>query len=93
MNDPVRTERVLYSGRVQGVGFRFTVQGIADRFPVTGYVKNLPDGNVELLVQGTTGELEAFLQAIAERFRGHIRGCDRHTIGSPETFHNFEIRH
>ena len=50
-NSRVR-RRLIYQGRVQGVGFRYTVASIARRFPVTGYVKNLPDGNVELAVDG-----------------------------------------
>lgn len=92
MTENRRTERVLYCGRVQGVGFRFTVREIASQFPVTGYVQNLPDGTVELVAQGTGNELEAFLQAIAERFRGNIRGSDRRTLNGTETWDDFSIR-
>jgi acylphosphatase len=62
------TERVVvfYSGRVQGVGFRVTARQIACGYDVTGLVRNLPDGRVELIVEGAKGELEAFLQAIGE---------------------------
>ena len=45
-------KRVLYSGRVQGVGFRFSSKQIARGFDVCGWVKNLPDGRVELLADG-----------------------------------------
>jgi acylphosphatase len=48
--------RFLVSGRVQGVGFRYFVQDAAAREGVTGYVRNLPDGQVEALVEG---EVEA----------------------------------
>ena len=44
--------RVVYTGRVHGVGFRFTARRIAGKVPVTGYVRNLPDGRVELLAEG-----------------------------------------
>ncbi|MBL8829940.1 MAG: acylphosphatase, partial [Planctomycetaceae bacterium] len=44
--------RVLFHGRVQGVGFRVTTRSIAQRFAVTGWVRNLPDGSVELLAEG-----------------------------------------
>ena len=46
-------KRIYFSGRVQGVGFRFTAQGLARTLGLTGYVKNLDDGRVEMEVQGT----------------------------------------
>lgn len=57
---------VLYSGRVQGVGFRATIRQVACGYEVTGTVRNLPDGRVELVTEGIQEELEAFLQGIAE---------------------------
>ncbi len=57
---------VYYSGRVQGVGFRVTVRQIACGYDVTGSVRNLPDGRVELIAEGTREELEAFLKGVAE---------------------------
>ena len=57
---------VLYSGRVQGVGFRYTVKSVALGFEVTGIVRNLPDGRVELLAEGPREELEAFQRAIRD---------------------------
>jgi acylphosphatase len=56
----------LYSGRVQGVGFRYTAKTVATGFEVTGIVRNLPDGRVELMVEGSKEELEAFLAAIRD---------------------------
>jgi len=44
-------KHIVFSGRVQGVGFRFTCHQIARRYELTGFVKNLPDGSVELLIQ------------------------------------------
>jgi acylphosphatase len=57
---------VFYSGRVQGVGFRVTVRHLACGYDVTGTVRNLPDGRVELIAEGTRAELEAFAAGIAE---------------------------
>lgn len=57
---------VLYSGRVQGVGFRATVRRIACGYDVTGIVRNLPDGRVEMIAEGTRAELKAFLDGITE---------------------------
>jgi acylphosphatase len=57
---------VLYSGHVQGVGFRFTVREVAEGFEVTGTVRNLSDGRVEVVAEGERAELEAFREAIRE---------------------------
>jgi acylphosphatase len=54
----------LYSGHVQGVGFRYTVRSVATGFEVTGEIRNLPDGRVELIAEGPKQELEAFQKAI-----------------------------
>jgi acylphosphatase len=64
----MKRERVtnLYSGHVQGVGFRYTVRSLTTGFEVTGTVRNLPDGRVELVSEGTKEELEAFLEAIRD---------------------------
>ncbi|MBX9742451.1 MAG: acylphosphatase [Chthoniobacterales bacterium] len=68
------TSRLLhYTGKVQGVGFRATVLGIARGYEVLGYVKNLPDGRVELFVSGVEKEIEEFLTALSESsLKGHI---------------------
>ena len=57
---------ILYSGRVQGVGFRYTVKTLAEGFDVTGAVRNLSDGRVELAAEGERAELEAFRHAIQD---------------------------
>lgn len=57
---------VLYTGRVQGVGFRYAAKSAAAGFEVTGTIRNLPDGGVELIVEGRTGELEAFRAALRD---------------------------
>ena len=61
----MRAKQVIYSGRVQGVGFRATVRQIASGYDVRGWVKNLPDGCVEMQVTADEDEeLEAFLEEI-----------------------------
>lgn len=66
-------KKILYSGRVQGVGFRYSTKQIASGFEVTGSVKNLPDGRVELLACAQDAEeLEAFLAAIDESSLGSL---------------------
>jgi acylphosphatase len=57
---------IFYSGKVQGVGFRYTTKNVAMGYEVTGTVRNLADGRVELVAEGLKDELEAFQQGIRE---------------------------
>ena len=70
---PLERRRVVYSGRVQGVGFRATCRWLAGGFKVAGYVHNLPDGRVELLVEGDATEIDGLLQAVQDDMGGFIR--------------------
>jgi acylphosphatase len=63
---------VHYSGRVQGVGFRATVASLARRRPVIGWVRNCSDGGVQMLVEGAENDVEAFLQAVRDQWKGYI---------------------
>jgi acylphosphatase len=65
-------KRVRYSGRVQGVGFRYTVQGLAEHYSVCGFVRNLPGGDVELVADGPDSQVADFLAAISRRMAGYI---------------------
>ena len=64
--------KVLYSGHVQGVGFRYTARTAALGFEVTGAVRNLPDGRVELVAEGERAELEAFREAVRDAGLGGL---------------------
>jgi acylphosphatase len=63
---------VHYAGRVQGVGFRATAAHLARRYPVVGWVRNLSDGRVQLLAEGSPDAIEAFLTAVRFQFGGFI---------------------
>jgi acylphosphatase len=84
--------QVLFSGHVQGIGFRYTVKHTALGFDVTGWVKNLADGRVELLVEGEREELEAFQAAIPEAgLRRFIRETQAEWSNGTGEFRGFEI--
>ena len=83
--------RVIFHGRVQGVGFRYTTRRIARGFPVTGFVRNLVDGSVELIACGVPSELQQFLDAVKTEFAGNIDSVDDQPE-YPNDFSGFEIR-
>jgi len=64
---------VWYTGNVQGVGFRYTTRRLARLREVTGFVRNLPDGRVEVVAEGPAEEVAAFLEAVASAMSGFIR--------------------
>lgn len=87
--------QVFYEGNVQGVGFRYSVKQIARGFELIGWVRNLPDGRVELQVSGDGPELLAFLEAIAQsELRAHIKDQTVLPLADqPVVARGFEIRH
>ena len=84
--------RVLFHGRVQGVGFRYTTASIARRYPVVGFVRNLSDGSVELVAEAESSVLDQFLADLASQFAGNIRQQVVHEATRDELFARFEIR-
>jgi acylphosphatase len=92
MNEP-NTVGVLvhYTGRVQGVGFRATATHLARAYPVVGWVRNLPDGRVELLAEGARPDVEAFVAAVRERFARHLRAESADWRAASGQFTTFDI--
>jgi acylphosphatase len=83
---------IYYSGRVQGVGFRYTVKAVATGFEVSGTVRNLPDGRVELAAEGAREELEAFRKAIQDSEVGGFVRQEAVAWGEAKNeFRGFEI--
>lgn len=84
-------KHVIYSGNVQGVGFRYTAVRIASNYNVTGYVKNLPDNRVEIIVEGAATQTEAFISELAEALAGYIRDTKINTQPHSGLFKNFSV--
>ena len=83
---------VIYSGRVQGVGFRYTVKALTPGFEVTGTVRNMEDGRVELIAEGEREELDAFRQAIRESGLGGMIQREEEMFGpAAGQFRGFDI--
>jgi acylphosphatase len=90
---PAERRQAVYSGQVQGVGFRYTVRQLAENYAVAGFVRNLPDGRVELVAEGTPAELERFMAAIADCMAEQIRNVTVDVRPAIGEFADFEIRH
>ena len=83
---------VYFSGMVQGVGFRYTTQRVASRFAVTGFVRNMPDGRVEVVAEGRADEIRSFIEAIQAEVGHYISNTDEKTAPADGRFEGFEIR-
>lgn len=86
--------QVFYEGNVQGVGFRWSVRHVAKGFDVTGWVRNLPDGRVELNVTGEEEEVRAFLDRIVQgELHSLIHKQNEKKLDKPVSARGFEIRY
>ena len=83
-------KHIIFTGRVQGVGFRFTAQRIALRYELTGFVRNLPNGSVEMLAQGYPEDVSDCLRDLGESFPG-IRDTKVENIELKPKYTGFQI--
>ena len=82
---------VIFSGTVQGVGFRYTAQGFASNLRITGWVKNLPDGRVEMVAEGTREQVENLLYKLDKQFVGRITHKDMDWLNARKSFTSFDV--
>jgi len=82
---------VWYTGTVQGVGFRFTTRRLARGRDVTGFVKNLPDGRVEVVAEGPAGEVDGFLRDVRKALGRYIRDVQVAEEAPSGTFDGFGV--
>jgi acylphosphatase len=85
-------EIVHFSGRVQGVGFRYNVIRVAKEYEVCGFVQNLTDGRVLVEVEGEGAEIDSFVDGIHERMDGFVRKVERQRTRRDGEFTGFTIR-
>jgi len=88
-----RRLHVWWSGRVQGVGFRYTAEATALDLQLAGWVRNLPDGRVEAVCEGAQEALKRFLEAIRtgsmQRYIQDVQIEWSHATGE---FRDFQVR-
>ena len=81
-----------FSGRVQGVGFRYASRSVAASFAVTGFVRNLRDRRVELVAEGERADLERFLSQVKSEMSGYVGETDVRWSQATGEFGSFGIR-
>ena len=90
---PMHRQTCFFEGRVQGVGFRYTVQNLALQYDVRGFVRNLPDGRVELTMEGPEGDLSHLLSDIRQKMGCYIRNVQVRDEQPTGEFQGFRIKH
>lgn len=84
---------IYFTGHVQGVYFRVNTKEVSASFQVSGYVRNCADGRVHLWVQGEEDQIEAFVDAIKVRMKGHIEHVEKTRTQCDSSLDDFQIRY
>jgi len=84
-------KHIIFAGRVQGVGFRFTVHNAAKRHRLTGFVRNLLDGTVEMLAQGPSDDIDNCLRDINQTFGAYIKETKTEEVPPNIQYTDFRI--
>jgi acylphosphatase len=83
---------IIFTGRVQGVNFRWTTARVAEGFAVAGWVRNEPDGSVRCVAEGEREELDRFVEALQDAMAGYVRGTEIRDGPASGEFRGFTIR-
>ena len=89
---PKKRVHIVYSGAVQGVGFRFTAERIANSLGLTGWVRNSPHGTVEVVCEGEEGDIHMFMNKIKKALVGYIHSSQAEWKETTGEFNSFDIR-
>jgi acylphosphatase len=84
-------KHIIFIGHVQGIGFRFTAMRIANSRNLTGWVKNLPDGSVEMSAYGTEDDLQQCISEIHDYFGSNIKETNIADIAVNDQYEDFRI--
>ena len=89
----VEQRTIHFAGQVQGVGFRYAACRTAGEYDVTGYVRNMPDGSVQCIVEGERQEIDAFFEDLDHRMKGYIRHVSQQTAPASGLYPDFGVRY
>ncbi|HRU97478.1 acylphosphatase [Ruminococcus sp. XPD3002] len=88
--DKIR-KHIIFYGYVQGVGFRWKASSTARRLGISGWVRNLPDGSVEMEAEGTARDIEDLIQAMEDHSWGSVERITAENVPLHNDY-NFEVR-
>ena len=91
MTEKIERREVCFQGRVQGVGFRYSTVRVARGYQVTGYVMNLPDGSVQLVVEGVGAVLDEFVADVEETMSGFIQRTDKRKLPATGAVGSYDV--
>ncbi len=83
---------VIFNGRVQGIGFRFTAESMAQTLGIGGWVKNIPGGDVEIVAEASEEILNDFISQLEVQFEGYIKNKDISWEKTTDAFKGFDIK-
>ena len=92
MTSPTEQRIIRFFGRVQGVGFRYTACRTARDYAVGGYVRNMPDGSVECVVEGDKSEIDSFVEALSRRMADYVDRKTEQSAPASGRFRTFDVR-
>ncbi len=93
MGNSKKTFKIIVSGRVQGVGFRYYAESRANKYAVNGYVRNRPDDKVDIICQGEKEDLDQFIEEIKKGPAfSVVTNVDIEEIQNPKNYNTFEIK-
>lgn len=84
-------KHIIFTGRVQGIGFRFTAYNIANRCQLKGLVRNLSDGSVEMIVQGHSKDIDDCIRDIQESLESYINQTNVEDVPLNPDYKEFKI--
>ena len=84
-------KKIIFKGTVQGVGFRFTANSTARRYGIAGWVRNLPNGTVEMFAQGPAEDIDNCIRDIEESFSGYIEDTEISEQSPKPEYNDFKI--
>ncbi len=88
----MKAYRIIITGVVQGIGYRYFTRMAANRVGVFGWVRNCPDGSVEIHSEGDEASLSRFMDEVRKGPSGLILKTFTATETAPDFFYGFEIR-
>lgn len=89
----IQAIRAIFSGKVQGVGFRYETMLIAERLELVGFVRNLADGTVEMLAQGEKEKLDYLIEYLSNIKRAPLDNVDIEKLAVDKSLSKFEVKY